>query len=66
MSFGQLGAVIIKENFGSGDGSLEINIPGKKEVVIFMLCRLNNFVKITEGLGERTPEFLNKVVSILH
>jgi len=28
MSFGQLGAVIIKENFGSGDGSLEINIPG--------------------------------------
>jgi len=45
---------------------LEINIPGQRQTVIFMLCRLNNFVKITEALSERTPEFLNKVVSILH
>ena len=30
MSFGQLGAVIIRENVSSGDGSLEINIPGMR------------------------------------
>jgi hypothetical protein len=50
MSFGQLGAVIIAENVSSGDGSLEINIPGTKNTVIFMVCRLNHFCRMTEGL----------------
>jgi hypothetical protein len=50
MSFGQLGAVIIAENVSSGDGSLEINIPGTRNNVIFMVCRLNNFTKMAEGL----------------
>ncbi len=30
MSFGQLGALIINENVSSGDGQLEIMIPGHK------------------------------------
>jgi len=41
MSFGQLGAVIIRENVSSGDGSLEIMIPGHRINVIFMVCRIN-------------------------
>jgi hypothetical protein len=66
MSFGQLGAVIIAENVSSGDGSLEINIPGTKSSVILMYCRLNHFVKMSQGLQEHTCTFLNKVVNILH
>lgn len=66
MSFGQLGAVIIRENVSSGDGSLEINIPGMKQQVIFMSCRLNHFVRLSVALGEQLTTFLNKVVGILH
>jgi hypothetical protein len=50
MSFGQLGAVIIRENVSSGDGSLEIMIPGHRINVVFMVARLNNFIEITEVL----------------
>jgi hypothetical protein len=66
MSFGQLGAVIIRENVSSGDGSLEIMIPGHRINVIFMVARVNNFVDITNCLGSQSTEFLNKVISILH
>ena len=66
MSFGQLGAVIIRENVSSGDGSLEINIPGMKSQVIFMSCRLNNFVDLSLILNEQLTTFLNRVVHILH
>jgi len=41
MSFGQLGAVIIRENVSSGDGSLEIMIPGHRINVIFLTARIN-------------------------
>jgi hypothetical protein len=50
MAFGQLGAVIIRENVSSGDGSLEIMIPGHRINVIFMVCRVNRFVDLTEIL----------------
>jgi len=66
MSFGQLGAVIIRENVSSGDGSLEIMIPGHRINVIFMIARVNNFVEITDCLGAQSTEFLNKVITILH
>ena len=66
MSFGQLGAVIIRENVSSGDGSLEIMIPGHRINVIFMVARVNNFVEITDVLKKETTEFLNKVINILH
>jgi hypothetical protein len=35
MSFGQLGAHIISETFGKGEGMLEIMIPGSRRNVIF-------------------------------
>jgi len=66
MSFGQLGAVIIRENVSSGDGSLEIMIPGHRITVIFMVARVNNFVEITDVLKTSTTEFLNKIIGILH
>jgi hypothetical protein len=50
MSFGQLGAVIIRENVSSGDGSLEIMIPGHRINSIFLVVRINQFIEITEAL----------------
>lgn len=50
MSFGQLGAIIIKENVSSGDGSLEIMIPGHRINVILLVIRINHFVDITESI----------------
>ena len=66
MAFGQLGAVIIRENVSSGDGNLEIMIPGHRINVIFMVARVNNFVEINNALGQQCPEFLNKIIQILH
>jgi hypothetical protein len=50
MAFGQLGAIIIRENVSSGDGSLEIMIPGHRINVIFMVIAINDFVDISETL----------------
>ena len=44
MSYGQLGALIINENVNSGDGSLEIMIPGHKLNVIFCVVKLKNYI----------------------
>ena len=43
MCFGQLGALIIRDNVTSGDGSLEIMIPGHRLNVIFMVVKLKNY-----------------------
>jgi class 3 adenylate cyclase len=66
MSFGQLGAIVIKENSSQGDGNFEIMIPGHRINVIFMVCRINKYVEYTEVLKTHTTEFLNKIVGILH
>jgi class 3 adenylate cyclase len=66
MSFGQLGAVIIRENVSSGDGSLEIMIPGHRINSIFLVVRINSFNEITEALKSQIPEFLNKIIGIVH
>jgi hypothetical protein len=67
MSFGQLGAVVIKENSSQGDGnSLEIMIPGHRINVIFMVCRVNRYTDYSELLKSHITEFLNRIVGILH
>ena len=66
MAFGRLGAVIIRENVSSGDGSLEIMIPGHRINVVFMVVRLNQFVEITDTLSTHSTVFINKIVNILH
>ena len=65
MSYGKLGAVILNENVSSGDGSLEIMIPGHRINVIIMICRINN-IDTVELLGERAMIYVNKIVKIIH
>lgn len=66
MAYGRLGAVIIKENVSSGDGGLEIMIPGRRINVIFMVIKINEFVEITEIMKESTVVLLNKIIRIIH
>ena len=66
MSFGQLGAIIIRDQVSSGDGNLEIFIPGHKITAILMVVKLNGFVDYAEILKTNLSEFLNKIISILH
>lgn len=66
MSFGQLGALIIREQVTAGDGNLEIMIPGQKINAIFMICKINNFVDYTDVLKTNLTDFLNKITSIVH
>lgn len=66
MSFGQLGAIIIREQVSSGDGNLEIMIPGQKITAIFMVCKINQFVDYTEVLKTNLTDFLNKITQIMH
>lgn len=66
MSFGQLGAVVIKENSSQGDGNFEIMIPGHRINVIFMVCRVNRYTDYADVLKSHITEFLNRIVGILH
>ena len=66
MSFGQLGAIIIREQVSSGDGNLEIFIPGHKITAILMVIKLNQFTDYSEILKTNLSEFLNKITAILH
>ena len=66
MCFGHLGAQIIKENLNSGDGVLEIMVPGRRHDVIFCVVRFQNYVQVTDLLQEESIQFLNHIVHILH
>mmetsp|Transcript_9805 Transcript_9805/g.16518 ORF Transcript_9805/g.16518 Transcript_9805/m.16518 type:complete len:103 (+) Transcript_9805:1388-1696(+) len=66
MCFGQLGALIIRDNVSSGDGSLEIMIPGHRINVIFCVVKLQNYIFIQEVLQEESLQFLNQIIHILH
>ena len=54
MCFGQLGAGVIGESFGKGEGNLEIMIPGQRKNVIFCVVKIQNFIPITEVLQEES------------
>jgi hypothetical protein len=66
MCFGQLGAIIIRDAVSSGDGSLEIMIPGHRLNVIFCVCRLQDFNEVQDIMQEETIKFINNIVNILH
>ena len=66
MSFGQLGAIIIREQVSSGDGNLEIFIPGHKISTILMVVKLNQFIDYSDVLKTNISEFLNKITGIMH
>jgi hypothetical protein len=66
MCFGQLGALIIRDNVSSGDGSLEIMIPGHRLNAIFLVVRLQHYIEVQDVLKEDSLLFLNSIVEILH
>ena len=66
MSFGQLGAIIIRKQVFSGDGNLDIMISGVKIDAIFLICKINRFVDYTDVLKTSSTDFLNKITSIVH
>ena len=66
MAYGRLGSVIIKENVSSGDGGLEIMIPGRRINVIFMVIKINDFVDLADILKEQITVFVNKITKVLH
>ena len=66
MSFGQLGAIIIRGQVSSSDGGLEIFIPGNKINAIFMVVKIQQFVDYTDVLRTNLPDFLNRVIQIVH
>jgi len=66
MSFGQLGADIIRTQVTGGEGNLDIMIPGLKINAIFMICKINQFTDYTDVLRTNFTDFLNKISSIVH
>ena len=50
----------------SGDGHLEIMIPGQKINAIYMICKINQFVDYTEVLKTNLTDFLNKISEVVH
>lgn len=66
MAYGRLGAIIIKENVSSGDGGLEIMIPGRRINVIFMTIKINDFVEIADIMKEHITVLLNKISNVVH
>lgn len=66
MSYGELGTAIIRENWASGNGQLDIMIPGLKLSAIFCVVTLKNYVEVTDIIQEESTLFLNQIVAILH
>ncbi|KFG31685.1 adenylate and guanylate cyclase catalytic domain-containing protein [Toxoplasma gondii RUB] len=66
VGFGEAGASIIGRNMRSGDGDLNIMIPGEKVQAIFGFCDIRSFTEITECLQEDVMVFINTVGNIVH
>lgn len=71
MSFGHLGADIVRENIvllttSQSDSPLEIMKVGHKINSIYMVCRINYYEAILECLEEDSTIYINKVVKIVH
>jgi len=66
MGYGKLGSQIIRENMLSGEGEINIMIPGAKIQAVFLICRINKFSELTDVLQERIMNLINKIASIVH
>eukprot|EP00070_Physeter_catodon_P037065 XP_028343959.1 uncharacterized protein LOC112063197 [Physeter catodon] len=66
VGFGEAGANVISRNMKSGDGDLNIMIPGEKIQAIFGFCNIRQFTELTECLQEDVMAFINTVGGILH
>eukprot|EP01022_Parablepharisma_sp_SALTPOND_P033473 TRINITY_DN88809_c2_g1_i1.p2 TRINITY_DN88809_c2_g1~~TRINITY_DN88809_c2_g1_i1.p2 ORF type:complete len:477 (-),score=30.94 TRINITY_DN88809_c2_g1_i1:799-2229(-) len=66
MGYGKLGAKIVRENMLSGEGEVNIMVPGVKIQAIFLICRINRFAEVTDALQEETTVFVNKFAKLVH
>lgn len=66
VGFGEAGAQIIGKNMSSGDGELNIMMPGIKINGIFGFVDIRQFSDITTCLQEEVLIFTNTVSTILH
>jgi len=66
IGFGEDGAAIIGRNMSSGDGELNIMMPGKKSIAIFGYMEVRRFSDLTKCLSEDVMIFINTIGCILH
>ena len=45
---------------------MEIMQPGQKITAVFMIVKIQKFVDYTDVLKTNIPDFLNKIISIIH
>jgi len=66
VGFGEAGAEIIGKNMSSGDGELNIMMPGIRINAIFGYVSIQQFSATTEALQEDVMLFVNRIGEILH
>jgi class 3 adenylate cyclase len=66
VGFGEAGAEIIGKNMSSGDGELNIMMPGIRINAIFGYVNIHQFSVTTEILQEDVMMFVNKIGELLH
>ncbi|CAD7955057.1 unnamed protein product [Amoebophrya sp. A120] len=66
VGFGEAGAQIIGKNMSSGDGELNIMMPGSKVESIFGFVDIRQFTDTTECLEEDVMVFVNSIGYIVH
>eukprot|EP00921_Rhytidocystis_pertsovi_P022727 GHVQ01036273.1.p1 GENE.GHVQ01036273.1~~GHVQ01036273.1.p1 ORF type:complete len:826 (-),score=72.14 GHVQ01036273.1:4421-6898(-) len=66
VGFGEVGAEVIGNNMSSGDGELNIMIPGKKVQAIFGFCDIKRSSDASECLQEDVTVFINLISRITH
>uniref|UniRef100_A0A0G4H167 Guanylate cyclase domain-containing protein n=1 Tax=Chromera velia CCMP2878 TaxID=1169474 RepID=A0A0G4H167_9ALVE len=66
VGFGEAGAEVIGNNMSSGDGELNIMIPGRQISAIFGFLDIRRFTDGTEALKEDVMLFVNMVAKIAH
>jgi len=66
VGFGEAGAQIIGKNMSSGDGELNIMMPGCKVQSVFGFVDIREFTDTTECLEEEVMVFVNSIGHIVH
>jgi len=66
VGFGEAGAQIIGKNMSSGDGELNIMMPGRQINAVFGLFSINQFSECIDALQEEVTIFINTICCCLH
>mmetsp|Transcript_20010 Transcript_20010/g.42977 ORF Transcript_20010/g.42977 Transcript_20010/m.42977 type:complete len:382 (-) Transcript_20010:127-1272(-) len=66
VGFGEAGAVIIGNNMSSGDGELNIMMPGRRVIAVLGYADVVHFTHLTDCLREDVMLYLNTISHIVH